>query len=42
MDEAESEIEAKLRDVLGDRFGRTVSSDGTWAREVLGMTNNNA
>jgi transcription initiation factor TFIID subunit 6 len=41
MDEADSEIEAKLREVLGERFGTTVSSDRTWAREVLGMTGNN-
>lgn len=40
MDEAENEIEAKLREVLGDRFGNTVASDGIWAREVLGITAN--
>lgn len=40
MDEAENEIEAKLREVLGDQFGNTVASDGIWAREVLGITAN--
>lgn len=42
MDEADSEIEAKLREVLGDRFGTTVASDRQWAKEVLGITTNKA
>jgi transcription initiation factor TFIID subunit 6 len=40
MDEADSEIETKLCEVLGVRFGKIVASDGTWAKEVLGITSN--
>jgi len=39
MDEADSEIEAKLCELLGDKFGKTVGSDRTWAKEVLGISN---
>ena len=40
MDEADSEVEAKLCEVLGARFGKMVASDGIWAKEVLGITSN--